>query len=106
MEPGTLIGPAAGEAGCEAGRPTGVAPSPQTVPRAGWGSLAVALIGVLLWLGLLDHRPLIDPDEGRYAEIAREFLVSGDWTTPRLNALIYLEKPPLQPWATALAFKL
>jgi 4-amino-4-deoxy-L-arabinose transferase-like glycosyltransferase/multidrug transporter EmrE-like cation transporter len=99
MEPGTLTS-------YEAGRSPDVAAASQIIPRAGRGSLAAALIGVLLWFGLLDHRPLIDPDEGRYAEIAREFLASGDWTTPRLNTLIYLEKPPLQSWATALAFKL
>ena len=99
MEPGTLTS-------YEAGRSPDVAAASQIVPGAGRRSLAAALIGVLLWFGLLDHRPLIDPDEGRYAEIAREFLASGDWTTPRLNTLIYLEKPPLQSWATALAFKL
>lgn len=32
--------------------------------------------------------------------------VSGDWVTPRLNDLKYFEKPPLQYWATATAYKL
>ena len=45
------------------------------------------------------------PDEGRYAEIAREMALSSDFVTPRLNGLKYFEKPPLQYWATALAFK-
>lgn len=62
-------------------------------------SLAVA------WFGSLDHRRLIKPDEGRYAEIAREMAASGDWITPRLNGIKYFEKPPLQYWATAAAFK-
>jgi 4-amino-4-deoxy-L-arabinose transferase-like glycosyltransferase len=31
---------------------------------------------------------------------------SGDWVTPRLNGFKYFEKPPLQYWATAAAFKL
>jgi len=44
------------------------------------------------------------PDEGRYADIAREMLDANDWVTPRLNGLKYLEKPPLQYWATASAF--
>src|SRR4051812_11861747 len=30
---------------------------------------------------------------------------SGDWVTPRLNGLKYFEKPPLQYWATAVAFE-
>jgi 4-amino-4-deoxy-L-arabinose transferase-like glycosyltransferase len=49
---------------------------------------------------------LMDPDEGRYAEIAREMLVTGDAITPQLNFLPYLEKPPLVYWLTALSLSL
>jgi 4-amino-4-deoxy-L-arabinose transferase-like glycosyltransferase len=62
--------------------------------------LAVAII----WFGNLEYRKLVKPDEGRYAEIPREMVVSGDWVTPRLNELKYFEKPPLQYWATAVAY--
>ncbi|HEY5263499.1 MAG TPA: glycosyltransferase family 39 protein, partial [Steroidobacteraceae bacterium] len=58
-----------------------------------------------LWFVLLAGRPLYDPDEGRYAEIPREMLAGGDWVIPRLNGLVYLEKPPLQYWITALAYR-
>jgi len=48
--------------------------------------------------------PLAEPDETRYAEIAREMLVLHDWVTPRLNFVKYFEKPPLVYWASALAY--
>ncbi len=59
---------------------------------------------VVLWFGFLDLRGLYYPDEGRYAEIPREMLATGDWVTPRINAFPYFEKPPLQYWVTAAVF--
>ncbi|MDH4234229.1 MAG: glycosyltransferase family 39 protein [Gallionella sp.] len=70
--------------------------------HAWWLVIAVALI----WFANLEYRYLIKPDEGRYAEIAREMAASGDWVTPHLNDLKYFEKPPLQYWATATAYTL
>ena len=68
--------------------------------------LVLVLIYALLWFGTLNYRHLIPSDEGRYAEIAREMLVTGDWVTPRYNGYKYFEKPPLQIWTTAAAFNL
>ena len=67
--------------------------------------LLLLLIYALLWFGTLSYRHLIPSDEGRYAEMAREMLVTGDWVTPRYNGYKYFEKPPLQVWATAAAFQ-
>jgi len=71
--------------------------------RSRWIAGAL-LICALTWFAGLEYRGLFTPDEGRYADIAREMLDSNDWVTPRLNGIKYLEKPPLQYWATAGAF--
>ncbi|MCX7174073.1 MAG: glycosyltransferase family 39 protein [Proteobacteria bacterium] len=68
--------------------------------------LILLAVFAVLWFGTLDYRKLIKPDEGRYAEIPREMVASGDWLTPRLNDIKYFEKPALQYWATATAFTL
>ncbi len=46
---------------------------------------------------------LLEPDEGRYAEIPREMLATGNWLVPKLNGVDYFEKPPLTYWAEAVS---
>ena len=60
----------------------------------------------LLYFSALGTIPLLEPDEGRYAEIPREMLASGDFVTPRLNGVAYLEKPPLYYWGTAASLRI
>jgi 4-amino-4-deoxy-L-arabinose transferase-like glycosyltransferase len=75
------------------------------VLRKSWMQGAAAVCFTVLWFALLAGRPLYEPDEGRYAEVPREMLSGGDWVIPHLNALAYLEKPPLQYWLTALVYR-
>ena len=67
-------------------------------------TLLIVFAAVLLYA--LGVRTLVPPDEGRYAEMAREMFASGDWITTRLNGIKYFEKPPLQTWMNALSFTL
>ncbi len=73
-----------------------------SLPRSSWLVLAALLL--VAWFSGIAVRKLQHPDEGRYAEIAREMAVTGNWVTPRLNGLKYFEQPPLQYWATAATF--
>jgi len=62
------------------------------------------VVFVIFWFATLGRRGLIHPDEGRYAELSLGMLQSGDWITPRLNGILYFEKPVLQYWMGALSF--
>ena len=64
--------------------------------------LALVLIFALLLL-LAALRPLAVPDEGRYGEVGRWMLQSGDWLTPRLNGIPFFHKPPLLYWLQAMS---
>ncbi|QEM66831.1 glycosyltransferase family 39 protein [Geobacter sp. FeAm09] len=67
--------------------------------------ILVILFGGAFFL-FLGNAGLIEPDEGRYAEIPREMLERGDFVTPTLNYVAYFEKPPLHYWLNAISFKL
>ncbi|MDQ2963854.1 MAG: glycosyltransferase family 39 protein, partial [Pseudomonadota bacterium] len=79
--------------------------SSSVAPLTRRATLALLLVFTLLWFANLDYRRLVHPDEGRYAEIPREMVASGDWVTPRLNGIKYFEKPALQYWLTAVAYE-
>ena len=66
--------------------------------------LLTLAFGALFFFRLGSY-PLSNPDEGRYAEIPREMVASGDYVTPRLNGVVYFEKPPLVYWTTAVCLK-
>jgi 4-amino-4-deoxy-L-arabinose transferase-like glycosyltransferase len=61
------------------------------------------VLAAILYLPGLGKPALWEPDEGRYAEIAREMVLSGDYVTPRDDFELYFEKPPLVYWAEAAA---
>jgi 4-amino-4-deoxy-L-arabinose transferase-like glycosyltransferase len=69
---------------------------------------------VLFWLFLsivafyiygLGKMPLLGPDEPRYAQVAREMLLSRDLITPTLGGHTWFEKPPLLYWMMVAAFR-
>src|SRR3954447_21610992 len=60
--------------------------------------LLLALLAALLHLPALGRRDVWNPDEARYAEVAREMRDAGSWALPRLDGHVYAEKPPLFFW--------
>jgi len=81
-----------------------------TLPRVSSPQRWILFVALLLLEGAVWVEPagswLAEPDEARYAEIPREMLASGDFVTPRLNGVPYLEKPPLLYWANAASLRL
>jgi len=60
----------------------------------------------VLWFALffrLGSLPLLQPDEGRNAEVAREMKESGAWLSPSYNGIAYLDKPAFYFKAVALS---
>ena len=65
-----------------------------------------ALVGVFFivaYLLPLAGRPMVTPDEFRYAEIPREMIDRGDYVTPHLVNMRYFEKPVMGYWMTCSA---
>ena len=91
LEPGSIGNPAASTS--------------RLVSADAIATLAVFIIATMIFFFRLGAYGLWDPDESRYAEIAREVLVLRDFVVPHLNYVAYVEKPPLLYWLTALSFR-
>jgi 4-amino-4-deoxy-L-arabinose transferase-like glycosyltransferase len=78
-----------------------VDPSSEGSLRRG-GSIGVLLAAAAL-LFALSGRGFWDPDEPRFAQVAREMLASGDWVLPRFNGQPLALLPPLTYWSSAAA---
>jgi len=64
------------------------------------------LISAILYLSTTNSRAVIDYDEGYYSQAALQMVERGDWVTPYVNGVRFLEKPPLMYWLTAASFKI
>jgi 4-amino-4-deoxy-L-arabinose transferase-like glycosyltransferase len=66
--------------------------------------LMLAILCFVFYFLLLGHYKLIDVDEPRYAEAAREMLKSGNWITPYFNYEVRFDKPVFIYWLIALSY--
>lgn len=65
-----------------------------SLSRRGGG--AVVLLAAVLLLGArIGDLPLLDPDEAKHAQVAREMLEAGHWLEPRVYGQPYHHKPSL-----------
>lgn len=63
--------------------------------------LIIVAAALMLFVPGLGAVHLFDWDEINFAEIAREMIVSGDWSRPQIDFAPFHEKPPLFMWMQA-----
>lgn len=80
----------------------GAATSEEVFRDLGWLSM-MALVLIATGIGLRDPWPA---DEPRFALIARDMVLTGEWLVPTVGGDIYADKPPLFFWLVALAYKI
>jgi 4-amino-4-deoxy-L-arabinose transferase-like glycosyltransferase len=67
-------------------------------------TIIVAVIAAVIFVGSTFSPPhLMDDVDAVQAQISRTMLESGDWVTPHLNGIAYLEKSPLGYWLSAIS---
>ena len=85
----------------ETARSGAAASARKSVGWGGWWAIALAVVaGAIVSIRL--EVPAFFDNEGRYAEVAREMFLSGDYVTPRMDGTLFLNKPPLTFWARSM----
>jgi 4-amino-4-deoxy-L-arabinose transferase-like glycosyltransferase len=64
------------------------------------GGLAIGVLALAIFFGRLNY-PLLEPDEGRYAEIPLLMCRADNYAIPQLQGRPYFDKPPLVYWLVA-----
>lgn len=71
---------------------------------ARWGLLLLAATALLVLLPGNDRLPLIDRDEPRFAQAAREMIDRGEWVVPYFNHEYRFDKPILIYWMMRVSY--
>lgn len=85
--------------------PGGSRPLAERAGHSRWLTLLLFAMTCVLFLARLDH-PLLEPEEGRYAEIPRQMLAEGRWLTPVLHGEDYWQKPPMLYWLVMVSYQM
>ncbi|HEY8036686.1 MAG TPA: glycosyltransferase family 39 protein [Methylobacter sp.] len=80
--------------------------TPPSIQSNCWTMVFSFVICVYILFSRLGELPLISPDEGRNAEVAREMSQSHSWLVPTYDGLVYLDKPAFYFKTIALSFSL
>lgn len=67
-----------------------------------WG---LAMLAAAVAFPFLGSFGLLEPDEGRFAQIGREMAANGNYLVPHLNGIEQFYKPPLVYWVNAVGYR-
>jgi 4-amino-4-deoxy-L-arabinose transferase-like glycosyltransferase len=68
--------------------------------------LLIVFLAAALYLPGLGQIPLFDRDEPRFAQAAREMVLSGNYVVPYFDGMLRPDKPPLVYWFMAASYHL
>ena len=78
---------------------------PTFLTRPAFHLFILALLACVLFFYNVGGWDLWNPDEPRYALVAKEMAEGGNWILPHLNHQVYPDKPPVFFWLIACAYK-
>jgi 4-amino-4-deoxy-L-arabinose transferase-like glycosyltransferase len=64
-----------------------------------------AVIFAAIYFSSLFTPPLLDDVDAAHAQAAQYIARTGDWVSPRIDDIRYIEKPPLPYWAVAFLYR-
>jgi 4-amino-4-deoxy-L-arabinose transferase-like glycosyltransferase len=78
-------------------------PSAAISTRAVW--LFFAALFVVIYFASLWTPPLLDDVDASHAQAAQSIADTGNWVTPKIDGIRYIEKPPLPYWVVAAIYR-
>jgi 4-amino-4-deoxy-L-arabinose transferase-like glycosyltransferase len=78
---------------------------PQHQPTVLNSWLLLAAIFIAIYFTSLFTPPLLDDVDSAHAQAAQYIAQTGDWVSPRINGIRYIEKPPLPYWTIAAIYR-
>lgn len=74
--------------------------------RHHWPAVLLGLLAASVLLWELGAWSLANWDEAVYAQVSKEILERGEWLTPHYEYQVWIDKPPLFLWTTAILYEL
>jgi len=68
--------------------------------------IALAFACAIFIPSLISPPHLMDDVDAANAQVSRNMIKSGDWVTPRMDGVVYMEKPPFKYWLMAVSMEI